>query len=141
MINLLRLTCISILISPSLISCAISQKEWGNNTQKAHFKPVFYQRGLASYYAASFKGAQTYNGEHYDPNLLTAASNTLPINTYVMVKSVSSGRFVIVRINDKGPFVEGRVIDLSEIAAKKIGILEKGVGEVDIYKVESLILR
>ncbi len=119
-------------------SCISSQKEWGSRIDHKKWHVVLLQKGLASYYAPSFKGLKTHNGEHYDPLLLTAASTTIPINTVVMVKSERSGRFVLVRINDKGPFVEDRIIDLSEVAAKKIGIFKRGVGKVSVYLVNNL---
>ena len=88
---------------------------------------------MASYYASSLAGNKTASGEKYDPELLTAAHKTLPFNTVVLVKSIRTGRSVVVRINDRGPYSKRRIIDLSEAAAKKIGIDRQGVAEVKIY--------
>ena len=95
--------------------------------------PVFYQKGIASYYGESFVGRKTTNGETYNPDLYTAASRTIPINKFVLVKSIKTGQTVIVRINDRGPYAKHRVIDLSEAAAKKIGLYKKGLAKVNIY--------
>ena len=89
-------------------------------------------QGIASYYADDFHGRKTSNGETYDMYGLTAAHKTLPINTWIEVKNLSNGRTVIVRINDRGPFIEGRFLDLSYGAAKVLNMLEKGIQEVEI---------
>ncbi len=90
----------------------------------------YVEEGEASYYAASFQGRRTASGEKYDKEALTAAHKTLPFGTYVRVTELSSGRSVIVRINDRGPHKAGRVIDLSERAARELGFLAKGVTAV-----------
>ncbi|MCD6307758.1 MAG: septal ring lytic transglycosylase RlpA family protein [Candidatus Latescibacteria bacterium] len=89
-------------------------------------------RGFASYYAEDFHGKKTSNGEVFDMNGLTAAHKTLPFNTWIEVTNLANGRKVIVRINDRGPFVEGRILDLSLGAAKELHMLDKGVQEVEI---------
>jgi len=95
-----------------------------------HHKLVKAQHvGYASYYGS---GRWTANGERYNPHGLTAASRTLPFGTRVRVKCVRTGRSVVVRINDRGPFVRGRIIDLSVGAAAQIGMLVSGVAEVII---------
>ena len=88
------------------------------------------ETGLASFYAGKFQGRLTANGEVFDTNKLTAAHKTLPFNTIVKVTNLESGDSVLVRINDRGPFVEGRVIDLSRAAAKVINIVGQGIGSV-----------
>jgi rare lipoprotein A (peptidoglycan hydrolase) len=80
------------------------------------------QVGLASWYGSELKGHQTANGEAFDPGALTAAHRTLPFGACVRVGLVASSRFVEVRINDRGPFVSQRIIDLSEAAARALGI-------------------
>lgn len=90
-----------------------------------------YERGLASYYASSLAGHRTASGERYDPAQLTAAHRRLPFGTRVEVRTVS-GRAIVVRINDRGPFVSGRVIDLSRRAAEALGIVRSGVAEVEL---------
>ena len=83
------------------------------------------------------KGRRTASGEIYDPNELTAASKTLPLGSTVEVTNPSTGRSVKVRINDRGPYVRGRSIDLSKRAAEEIGLTDKGVGRVKIRRVDS----
>lgn len=95
-----------------------------------HAQMGYVEEGDASYYAGSFHGRRTASGEKYDKNALTAAHRTLPFGTYVRVTELSSGRAVVVRINDRGPFKAGRVIDLSERAARELGFLAKGVAAV-----------
>ena len=91
-------------------------------------------KGIASFYGYrdGFHGKKTANGETYDMNGLTAAHKTWVFNTYVEVKNLSNGRTVIVRINDRGPYIEGRIIDLSYGAAKELHMIEAGVQEVEI---------
>ena len=83
--------------------------------------------GKASYYADRYHGRTTANGERFDVNALTAAHKTLPFNTVVRVTNLKNGKSVTVRVNDRGPFVEGRVIDLSPAAARKIDMIRDGV--------------
>ena len=92
----------------------------------------FKQRGMASWYGKKFHGNKTSNGEIYDMYKMTAAHPTLPIPSYVRVTRVSSGKSVVVRINDRGPFHAGRVIDLSYVAAHKLGYIQAGAAEVTI---------
>lgn len=93
------------------------------------------ENGKASYYADKFEGRKTASGETYRKNGLTAAHRTLPFGTKVKVLNISNGKSVTVRINDRGPFSQGRVIDLSKKAAKRIGMLTTGVAVVEIkYK-------
>ena len=89
-------------------------------------------RGVASYYAKDFHGKKTANGETFDMYGLTAAHRTLPFNTWLDVKNLANGRTVIVRVNDRGPFIAGRIIDLSYGAAKELHMIETGVQEVEI---------
>lgn len=86
--------------------------------------------GDASWYGGRFQGRKTANGEVFDTNLLTAAHKTLPFNTIVRVHNPENGQSVLVRINDRGPFVENRIIDLSQAAAGQIGIAQAGISEV-----------
>lgn len=93
------------------------------------------ESGKASYYADKFDGRQTANGETFKQRKKTAAHRTLPFGTKVTVTNLSNGRSVKVRINDRGPFVKSRMIDLSKKAAKKIGMIDAGVANVEIkYK-------
>jgi len=92
----------------------------------------FRQSGLASWYGRDFHGKKTSNGEIYNMHALTAAHKTLPLGTYVKVHNLENNRSVVVRINDRGPFVHGRVIDLSYTAAKDIGIVGPGTARVEV---------
>lgn len=92
-------------------------------------------RGWASYYHPDFVGRKTAAGELYDDQVMTAAHPTLPFGTIVFVRRVANGRYVLVRINDRGPYVPGRVIDLSRKAASKIGLVAAGVGRVELFLV------
>lgn len=93
------------------------------------------QNGKASFYADKFIGRKTANGETFRNSKLTAAHKTLPFGTKVKVTNKNNGKSVKVRINDRGPFVAGRIIDLSKKAAKKIDLYKAGVAEVEIkYK-------
>lgn len=88
--------------------------------------------GIASWYGPDFHDRTTSNGENYDMNLHTAAHKTLPMNTIVKVVSKDTNKSTIVRINDRGPFVEGRIIDLSQVAAKDIGMINTGTARVNL---------
>jgi rare lipoprotein A len=92
----------------------------------------FHQRGMASWYGKRFHGQKTSSGELYDMYAMTAAHTTLPIPSYARVTRVATGRSVIVRINDRGPFHAGRVIDLSYAAANRLGLIGTGSGEVEV---------
>ena len=96
-----------------------------------------YQRGVASFYGLGdgFHGKQTANGERYDQWRMTAAHRTLPFNTLVDVRDEATGRTVRVRINDRGPFVDERVVDLSTRAAKELGTFQRGIAEVTLWPV------
>ncbi len=87
-------------------------------------------RGMASWYGQKFHGRRTASGEPFDMNALTAAHKTLPFGTQVRVRHARTGREVVVRINDRGPHVGGRIIDLSHAAAAAIGLVQTGVAPV-----------
>jgi rare lipoprotein A len=95
----------------------------------------FRQRGLGSWYGRKFHGRKTSSGEPYDMYGMTAAHATLPIPSYARVTHVASGRSVVVRVNDRGPFKPGRVIDLSWTAAAKLGYVTQGSAEVEVEAV------
>ncbi|MEP1420438.1 MAG: septal ring lytic transglycosylase RlpA family protein [Erythrobacter sp.] len=88
--------------------------------------------GVASYYGRRFHGRLTANGERFDMNAMTAAHKTLPFGTHVLVTNPRNGRSVTVRINDRGPFIRGRTIDLSRSAAQKLGIISSGHARVKL---------
>lgn len=92
----------------------------------------------ASWYGPGFQGRRTSSGEIFNRNHLTAASRTLPIGTRVRVTNLHNGRSVVVRINDRGPYVRGRGIDLSERAAERIGVVRRGVAPVRVQRLDAL---
>ncbi len=94
----------------------------------AHIDDKFH--GIASWYGPDFHAKKTSNGEIYNMYAFTAASKTLPMNTIVKVHNKDNGKEVVVRINDRGPFVAGRIIDLSNVAAHKIDMVKKGTAQV-----------
>jgi rare lipoprotein A (peptidoglycan hydrolase) len=87
---------------------------------------------LASWYGPGFNGCRTTTGERFNENAMTAASKTLPLGSHVVVTNPQNGRSVEVRINDRGPHVRGRTLDLSKRAAQKLGLTKKGVARVEI---------
>lgn len=93
--------------------------------------------GIASYYGKQFHGRKTANGEKFDMHALTAAHKYLPFNTMITVTNLSNNSSVRVRINDRGPFVKGRIIDLSKKAAKSIGINGVAKVKIDVIDTES----
>ncbi len=92
----------------------------------------FVQIGLASWYGKKFHGRKTANGETYNMYAMTAAHKTLPLGTWVSVHNLGNNRKIVVRINDRGPFVYGRIIDLSYTGAKKLGVLDPGTAKVRV---------
>ena len=92
--------------------------------------------GISSYYAEDFHGKLTANGEVYDMYGLTAAHKTLPLNTIVRVTNLDNEKSLILRINDRGPYVKGRILDCSYGAAKKLGFLSNGTTQVRIEVIE-----
>jgi rare lipoprotein A len=87
---------------------------------------------MASWYGPGFHGRRSASGERYNQNELTAAHRTLPFGTNVQVTNLNNGRSVVVRINDRGPFARGRVIDLSAAAARVLGMVQSGVAPVHL---------
>ncbi|MBX9726482.1 MAG: septal ring lytic transglycosylase RlpA family protein, partial [Rickettsiales bacterium] len=95
-------------------------------------QPDYVEVGLASWYGPGFHGGKTANGERFDSSELTAAHRTLPLPSIVRVTMVSTGKQVIVRVNDRGPFAHSRILDISRGAAEKIGLLRAGVAKVRV---------
>jgi rare lipoprotein A len=115
--------CAALLLAGLLVGCASSSR--GSRSRET---------GVASYYAHKYHGRTTASGERFDMNALTAAHKTLPFGTKVKVTNLENGKSVTVRITDRGPFVKGRVIDLSLAAAKKIDMVKAGVAQVEIRR-------
>ncbi len=104
----------------------------GNGLRPSISNGEIYETGVASYYGGRFHGRRTASGERYDKNALTAAHKTLPFGTVVRVTAEWNQKSVDVRINDRGPYSKGRVIDISTAAAAELGMLSKGVGQVSL---------
>ncbi len=96
----------------------------------ADTKPILVETGVASWYGAPYHNRQGSNGEIYNMNAMTAAHRTLPLGSVVRVTNVKSGHSAIVRITDRGPFVEGRILDLSLAAAKKVDVWQAGLATI-----------
>lgn len=92
----------------------------------------YRQRGVASWYGEPFHGRKTASGEVYDMDGLTAAHRTLPLGTELLVTNLENARSVRVRVNDRGPFIRGRILDLSRGAAQRLGMMESGLAEVEV---------
>lgn len=96
-------------------------------------RPLSYKaKGIASWYGPGFSGRKTANGERFYPKALTAAHRTLPLGSTVRVTNLDNDRSVVVRINDRGPFSKGRIIDLSKGAAEQIGLIGPGTAKVEV---------
>jgi rare lipoprotein A len=102
---------------------------------KKHAKT--YQTGRASWYGKFFHGKPTASGEPYDMFLFTAAHNTLPLGTLLRVTNLKNGKAIVVRVNDRGPVPEGRIIDLSYAAAQVLGFRQGGIGKVRLQVLET----
>ncbi|AOE83603.1 septal ring lytic transglycosylase RlpA family protein [Pseudomonas sp. TCU-HL1] len=114
-----------------LVGCSYSPLERERETPSGDYRA----EGKASYYGARHHGKRTASGERFDQHALTAAHRTLPFGTRVKVTNLNNHRSVVVRINDRGPHVRGRIVDLSREAAERLGMLRAGVAPV---RVESL---
>lgn len=121
--QLIVLLVLSIFYDPAAVLAVSSENEKSYSRQ---------QVGIASYYGGRFHGRRTANGERYDKNKLTAAHNSYPFGTVVRTTNLKNGRSVVVRINDRGPYVRGRIIDLSVRAAKELDLLERGITKVKV---------
>ena len=119
-----------ILLFVLLLGSALSSCSTGYTTSTDSYRDEL--QGIASYYAEDFHGRKTANGETYDMHAMTAAHRTLPFNSRIRVTNLDNNRSVEVRINDRGPFKDNRVIDLSFKAALEVGLISKGTAPVTI---------
>lgn len=110
---------------------------YGKSYQVLSSSKNYEEKGLASWYGRRFHKRRTSSGERYNMYRYTAAHKTLPLNTYVLVTNLKNGKQVIVKVNDRGPFIRNRVIDLSYAAAKKIGIVQRGTAAVNIKAIST----
>ena len=120
---------VSILLAVVLLTTSCHRK---TGSSASSYDVSGSETGMASYYAESYNGKKTANGEIYNSSDLTAAHKKLPFGTRVKVTNLANGKTVKVRINDRGPYVSGRIIDLTRAAAKKIDMVGKGVVKVKI---------
>ena len=132
---------------PDAVPTAVERSRYGNPSSYEVFGKTYYvknsadnfqQKGIASWYGNKFHGQRTSSGEDYDMYAMTAAHKTLPIPVYVEVKNIDNGRVAIVKVNDRGPFHEGRIINLSYAAATKLGVAQTGTANVIIRVVTSV---
>lgn len=106
-------------------------------TYAPHDLAAYDSVGVASWYGEPFHGRPTANGERYDKNALSAAHRTLPLGSRVQVTRLATGRSLFLRITDRGPFVDGRIIDVSREAARRLGFLEEGLAKVRVRRLRS----
>ena len=126
---------------PDAVPKEEAQSKYGNPDSYEVFGKTYYvldssegfkQKGRASWYGTKFHGRRASSGETYDMYAMTAAHKTLPLPTYVEVKNMDNGRTAVVKVNDRGPFHDGRIIDLSYAAATKLGVVATGTAPVEI---------
>jgi rare lipoprotein A len=115
-----------------MVVAALAVSGCGGGSGEPSTEPGSVQEGEASYYAHKYHGRTTANGETYDENKMTAAHKTLPFGTTVRVTNLANGKKVVVRINDRGPFIKGRIIDLSYKAAGELDYISRGVVKVRV---------
>ena len=121
-----------VIVVGGLVGCGGGPRPAPSFPEGAGYPIGYVERGMASWYGPGFHGNRTANGERYDMHELTAAHRTLPLGSVAQVRSLTNGRSVTVRINDRGPFVKNRIIDLSYRAARELGMLGEGTGRVEV---------
>jgi len=130
---------------PNAVPRAERPSKYGNPDSYAVYGKRYYtldssagyaERGIASWYGTQFHGRRTSSGEPYDMYAMTAAHKSLPLPTYAEVTNLKNGRSVVVRVNDRGPFHENRLIDLSYVAALKLDIVRHGTGLVEVRAID-----
>jgi rare lipoprotein A len=123
----------SIAAEPSMTADKKAKEEETVSDQPVHSSDRFMvAEGKASYYANMFHGHKTASGEHFNRKNYTAAHRSLPFGTIVRVTNLDNGRKVVVKVNDRGPYLRSRIIDISQAAAKQIGLVGHGIGHVRI---------
>lgn len=125
-------TFVGILIFLLFLAGCSGHTNYKPNAESSGYK----ETGMASYYASKFQNRKTASGELLNNNSMTAAHKTLPFGTVVIVRNLNNGKSVKVRINDRGPFIKGRIIDLTKTAFSQIANLDKGVAKVEIRVVK-----
>lgn len=129
-------TALALALAVALVACGGAQepkpKAKAPRPRAAAVQPGAVQLGKASWYGGKWHGGPTASGERYDKRSLTAAHRTLPMNTRVRVTNTRNGRSVVLRINNRGPYTKGRIIDVSERAAEQLGMVKAGVVPVRV---------
>ena len=123
-------------LTKSNIGNPTSYEEFGERYEVLESSDGFSEKGIASWYGIDFHGRNTSSGESYDMYQMTAAHKTLPLPTYVKVNNLDNARTLIVKVNDRGPFIEGRIIDLSYAAAYRLGVTGPGTANVEIIALD-----
>ncbi len=132
----MRILLVPVLVS--LLGCMTSAPAYRSSGVSAGTGVAgFVQVGTASYYGRAFHGKTTASGETFDMYAMTCAHRTLPLGTLLRVENLDNGRTVTVRVNDRGPYVEGRIVDLSYGAAERLGMLETGTARVRLTSLGS----
>jgi rare lipoprotein A len=118
----------------TLLAFAVLSEDWllASQRNSAGKQTPLVQTGFASWYSSDFNGRKTASGEHYDPEEMTAAHRTLPFGTFVRVINLRNNKSVIVRITNRGPFVRGRIIDVSRAAARRLNMMKSSVTRVRV---------
>lgn len=119
-----------------MVFCAVLSGCSANRRPETRPSIQALEKGTASWYGPRFHGRRTASGERYDMNELTAAHPSLPFGTLLEVRNVRTGKSVVVRVNDRGPFSKNRIVDLSFGAAREIGLVLSGTAPVEIYRVD-----
>lgn len=132
----LKQSLLSVALCFSFVTVGCSSTASKAKTYNTFKKQKFAKNGVASYYAHRFHGRLTANGERFNMNAMTAAHKKLKFGTRLRVTNKANGRSVIVRINDRGPYVGRRIIDVSLAAAKKLGMVKRGVANVKLEVVK-----
>jgi rare lipoprotein A len=109
--------------------------QYGKHYHVMHTSKNYVEKGVASWYGPRFNKRRTSSGERFNMYRMTAAHKTLPLSTYVQVTNLRNGRHVIVKVNDRGPFVSNRLIDLSYAAARKLGMVGRGIARVSVKSI------
>ena len=122
----------------TLLAFAVLSEDWllASQRNSAGKQTPLVQTGFASWYGSDFNGRKTASGEHYDPEEMTAAHRTLPFGTFVRVINLRNNKSVIVRITNRGPFVRGRIIDVSRAAARRLNMTKSGVTRVRVEVIQ-----
>ncbi len=135
--KLLLTTVIFLLVSCSSFNASIKNRKGFNRDAKLTYAPTKAEKGKiyfgeVSYYGPGFHGKTTANGETYNQNAMTCAHKTLPFNTKLKITNLANNKSVVLRVNDRGPYKKGRIVDLSVAGAKKIGLIQMGVAKAKV---------